>query len=85
MVQVSAYFTEKRIGRDDDSLVYWKARAVQWPQLTQLAKRYLCAPIGLCASEREFKVAKNVSSNERIRLLPQNIERLLFLKFNLRA
>ena len=83
--QVSAYFTEKGIARDDDPLAYWKVRAIQWPQLTQLAKKYLCAPIGSCASEREFKVAKNVSSNERIRLLPQNIERLLFLKFNLRA
>ena len=83
--QASAYFTEKRIGRSDDPLDYWKIRAVQWPQLTQLASKYLCAPIGSCASEREFKVAKNVSSDERVRLLPQNIERLLFLKFNLRA
>ena len=83
---MSAYFTEKRIGRSDDPLDYWKsARAVQWPQLTQLASKYLCAPVGCCANEREFKVAENVSSDERVRLLPENIERLLFPKFNLCA
>ena len=61
-----AYFTEKRISTNCDPLFYWKVRAVQWPQLTLLIRRYLCAPIGSCASARKFQVAKNVNSNERI-------------------
>ena len=77
-VQAKAYFNEKRIEIDDDPLAYWKERSVQWPQLAKLAYKYLCAPIGSCASEREFKIAKNMSSDERVRLLPENIERLLF-------
>ena len=84
-VQVKAYFNEKRIERDDDPFAYWKGWSVQWPQLAKLAYKYMCTPIGSCASEREFKIAKSISSDERVRLLPENIERLLFLKFNLRA
>ena len=84
-VQVKAYFNEKRFERDDVPFAYWKERSVQWTQLAKLAYKFLCPPIGLCASEREFKIAKNISSDERVRLLPENIERLLFLKFNLRA
>ena len=38
----------------------------------------------LSASEREFKVAKNIQA-QRVRLLPRNVEGLLFLKYNLRA
>ena len=37
------------------------------------------------ASERAFKIAKNVVGENRIRLLPENMEMNLFLKYNLRA
>ena len=35
-------------------------------------------------SEREFKVASDITSGERTRLLPRKAEKLLFLKYNLR-
>ena len=37
------------------------------------------------ASERAFKVAKNVIGDNRVRLRPDNLEMNLFLKYNLRA
>ena len=42
---------------------------------------------GSVPSEREFKMATQISQGDRIRLLPTNtnIEKLLFLKYNLRA
>lgn len=85
MLQVQAYLSEKIIPRGNNIYTYWRTRAVQWPFLAQLARRNLSAPIGSVASERAFKVAKNISSDERTRLLPENVEMLLFLKFNLRA
>ena len=36
------------------------------------------------ASERAFKVAKNVISDNRVRLRPDNLEMNLFLRYNLR-
>lgn len=40
--------------------------------------------MGTAISEREFKVASDITSGERTRLLPENAEKLLFLKYNLR-
>ena len=37
------------------------------------------------ASERAFKVAKNVIGDNSVRLRPDNLEMNLFLKYNLRA
>jgi hAT family protein len=48
------------------------------------ARKYLSAPTGTAISEREFKVASDITGGERIRLLPENAEKLLFLKYNLR-
>ena len=84
-IQVDAYLTDKRIDREDDPLHYWRLREKQWPQLASLARQYLCCPIGSVSSEREFKVASDISCSKRNRLLPDNIEMLLFVKFNLRA
>ena len=45
---------------------------------------YLSPPPSSSASEREFQVSKSIRK-DRIKLLPKNIEALLFLKDNLRA
>lgn len=41
--------------------------------------------MGTAISEREFKVASDITSGDRARLLPENAEKLLFLKYNLRS
>lgn len=51
----------------------------------KLAMRYLSAPISSVASEREFKSARDIANGDRVRLLPKNVEKLLFLKHNLRS
>ena len=46
----------------------------------------MCPPPSSVASERAYKIAKNVVGENRIRLLPENnMEMNLFLKYNLRA
>ena len=44
--------------------------------------KFLSAPMGSIASEREFKIAKRVTQG-RYNLKPENVQKLLFLKYNL--
>ena len=41
-------------------------------------------PASSTCSEREFKVAKNIQTDLRSKLLPKKLETQLFLKYNLR-
>ena len=51
----------------------------------KLAKKYLCAPCGNSASEREFSTASDIANFDRNRLSPENVNKLPFLKYGLRA
>ena len=53
--------------------------------MSRLALKYLCPPASSSASEREFSVTGLILTPKRNRLLPNNLEQLLFLKYNLRA
>ena len=55
------------------------------PNAVKLDLGYLSSPCGSVPSEREFKTASEISKGDRIRLLPTKKEKLLFLKYNLRA
>ena len=48
-------------------------------------RRYHSAPAGSAASERIFSSGRNVLGLRRLRLKSQNMELLLFLKYNFRA
>lgn len=81
--EVSTYMTEKNIGKDKSPFTWWAANGEKYPRLTELAKCYLSAPMSSIASEREFKIAKRVTTG-RWNLKPDNVQKLLFLKYNLR-
>lgn len=78
--EIFLYFADKRIPRELDPLWYWRMNLNLYPIF-----RYLSSPCGSVPSEREFKIASKISQGDRIRLLPPNIEKLLFLKYNLRT
>ena len=46
---------------------------------------FLLSPVSSVSSEREFKVARDIANVNRVRLRPQNVQKLLFLKYNLKA
>jgi len=66
------------------NLIFSGENAIKWPLLTTLAKKYFSAPATSSESERLFSTAGQIVSNLRKRLLPENIEKLLFLHHNLR-
>lgn len=81
--ELSDYMAEADIARDKSPFVWWSANEHKYPNLGRLARRYLSATMGSIASEREFKVAKRVVHG-RWNLKAHNVEKLLFLKYNLR-
>ena len=63
---------------------WWRVNRNKYPVLSQLARFHSCPP-GSAASEHLFSTAKNVAWTKRFSLKSENLERLLFFKFNLRS
>ena len=61
---------------------YWYRHKNEWPALTRLALSYLSCPPSSVTSERVFSLAGNIVTKERCALLPGNIGKLAFIKFN---
>ncbi|XP_065681979.1 zinc finger BED domain-containing protein 6-like [Hydra vulgaris] len=83
-IELQKYSKMKRIDISEDPLLYWSLMKSELPTLANLEKVYLCSPSSSTTNEREFKVSKLIQK-DRIRLTTQNVETLLFLKYNLRA
>ena len=66
-------------------LCWWKVNGTKYPTLSKLVRRFHCCPPGSAASERMFSTAKDVAGSKRLRLKPENLECLLFLKFNMNS
>ena len=61
---------------------YWYRHKNEWPALTRLALSYLSCPPSSVTSERVFSLAGNIVAKKRCALLPGNIGKLAFIKFN---
>jgi KRAB domain-containing zinc finger protein len=73
------------LNNDDDPFSYWTGQnAIKWPLLTILAERFNSAPATSAESERLFSTAGLIVNDLRKRLLPENVEKLLFLHHNLK-
>ena len=83
--ELNLYFSARRIDMNADPLAYWKAHHNQFPTISKVAIEYLCPPSSSAASEREFSISGLIMTPKRNRLLPKNLEQLLFLKYNIRA
>ncbi|KAK7886512.1 hypothetical protein WMY93_026133 [Mugilogobius chulae] len=64
-------------------LEYWRTNKTRFPDLAELARKYLSAPCTSVDSERLFSAAANVMDEKRNRLTCENAEKLLFIKKNL--
>ncbi|XP_060931918.1 zinc finger BED domain-containing protein 4-like [Limanda limanda] len=81
--QLDSYLSEVPIPRSDNPLTYWRTNQGRFPDLAQMARRYLAAPCTSTDSERLFSAASHVLDEKRNRLTCDKAEKLLFIKKNL--
>jgi len=76
------YLSEPVIARTEDPLLWWRHNKECLPHLARLAYVYLGPPPRSVPSEQLFSVAREVVSDHRSALLPDNASRLIFLTNN---
>jgi hypothetical protein len=80
--EVSRYVKLRDIRVKDDPMEWWLNNKSSFPTLAQLARKYLSIPATSVPSERLFSDAGNHISAKRTRLLPDLVNKILFLKRN---
>jgi len=64
-------------------LVWWKKNSARYPFLSYVARKYLAIPATSVPAERAFSLAGHVVNQKRSALLPDNVNKLVFLAENL--
>ncbi|XP_063049938.1 E3 SUMO-protein ligase ZBED1-like isoform X1 [Engraulis encrasicolus] len=82
--EVTSYKQAGCISVDEDPLAWWKSNAHKYPHVAKLAQRDLAVPGTSVPSERVFSTAGDIVTASRSRLLPENVDKLIFLQKNLR-
>lgn len=81
--ELHRYLLEEPLDLESDPLKWWHQHHTTYPHLA----KFLCSVWSLVAtsvsSEQVFSVAGNVVSEKRSRLLPENVDRLVFLFENM--
>ncbi|CAI6373453.1 unnamed protein product [Macrosiphum euphorbiae] len=67
----------------DDPILFWKNSRQMLGALCDVALKYSCIPATSVPSERVFSKAGQIVSARRNRLLPDNVDKLIFLNANL--
>ncbi|CAB4023807.1 zinc finger BED domain-containing 1-like [Paramuricea clavata] len=83
MSETGLYFGEKLIPRDSEPLKWWHEHGKNYPKMSKLARKYLCATATSVPSERLFSKAGELVSHRRSSLKPKNVNMLLFLNQNI--
>lgn len=80
--EVLAYFGEKSLAKEENSLLWWKANNDRYPMLARLAKSDLCIRATSTPSEWLFSAAGNIASKKRANLSQEHMDMLTFLHCN---
>lgn len=70
------YFSELQIAKQEDPLGWWKGR---FPNLSKLARSFLCIPATSTPAEWIFSAAGNIFSQKRASLSHEHVDMLTFL------
>ena len=81
--ELNQYLTEPLLSHKDDPAVWWQMNRLRFPLLANVARSFLGAPPTSVPSERLFSTAGDVISDHRSTILPENAEKLIFLKCNI--
>lgn len=82
IIQMRTYTEDPILPRKENPLIWWQNRALLYPRLSVLARKYLCMIATSVPSERIFSKAGQVINERRNRLKGKIVEQLLFLNFN---
>lgn len=80
--ELAAYLHEEPT--DEEPLHYWKRKSIDFPLLSQVAKKVFTVPATTTSVDRIFSTIGKTLRPERCRLLPKNLETLIYLKANYR-
>nr|XP_020472031.1 zinc finger BED domain-containing protein 4-like [Monopterus albus] len=78
--ELAAYLREEPT--DEEALHYWQRKAIDFPLLAQVAKKAFTIPACGTVVESIFTTAGRCLRPERGRVLPKNLETLIYLKAN---
>ena len=81
--ELERYKSYTRLDFEKDPLIWWKQNCLNFPILSQLARKYLCVCATSTSSERLFSAAGNIATPLRAHLKPDKVEMLTFLSKNL--
>ncbi len=66
--QVQQYLSEPCLDDDAEPLLYWKSKQAEYPQLADMASKYLSTPASSAPVERIFSIAGKIFRPERCNL-----------------
>ncbi|KYM94133.1 Zinc finger BED domain-containing protein 1, partial [Cyphomyrmex costatus] len=82
--EIKVYCAENVVPKTTDIIDWWKCNVTRFPILAAVARQYLAIPATQVSSERLFSDAGNIVTATRSKLIPENVEKLCFLHFNLK-
>jgi hypothetical protein len=84
--EVGRYKSQASISLSECPLIWWKERQADFPLLSQSARVWLCIPSTSSSvpSERVFSTAGDIVTAQRSALSGDNVDKLIFLKKNIR-
>jgi len=80
---VDNYLSTLQSTPDGGLLEWWRDHLNDFPQTSELARRYLAIPATSAQSERLFSATGRIVNKLRTRLLPERVESLVFLYKNM--
>ena len=80
--EVRRYIDEE--ASSESPLHWWSTSYTRYPYLSNLAKKYLAIPATSVPAERAFSIAGHIVNQKRSCLLPENVNKLVFLTENLK-
>ena len=84
-IMVSSYLEAPVQPRDADPLLFWSENVKQWPELAKVSRKYFSAPPTSVESERLYSIGDSICSEICNRLASVKVEKLLFLRTNLKV
>ena len=82
-LEISSYLDIPTLEIDADPLFWWRIEHLHFANLAQLSRKYLSICGTSVPSERLFSLAGHILNSNRGRLLPENVNKLVFLAKNM--